>query len=78
MHPSDQETEQLMLQAGSLSMADYQRDGFSHETVTLLARIREDATGQYRSRRMSRLIARHEAELVHRKGLHGKKGIRHP
>ena len=60
MHPSDQETEQLMLQAGSLSMADYQRDGFSHETV----------------RTLQRLIARHEAELVHQEGLAWEEG--HP
>lgn len=62
-------------------MADYQRDGFSHETVrTLLARIREDATRTVPVPVdvLQRLIARHEAELVHQKGLHGKKGIRHP
>jgi hypothetical protein len=79
MHPSDQETEQLMLQAGSLSMADYQRDGFSHETVrTLLARIREDATRTVPvpADVLQRLIARHEAELVHQEGLAWEEG--HP
>lgn len=81
MHPSDQETEQLMLQAGSLSMTDYQRDGFSHESVRiLLARIREDAprTVPVPADVLQRLIARHEAELVHQEGLAWEEGYPTP
>lgn len=81
MHPSDQETEQLMLAAGSLSMADYQRDGFSHESVKeLLARMRENATRVVTvpADVLQRLIARHKAELVHQEGLAREEGYPTP
>lgn len=81
MHPSDQETEQLMIQAGSLPMADYQRDGFSHESVkAMLAQMRENATRtvQVPVDVLQRLITRHEAELVHQEGLAWEDGFLTP
>lgn len=81
MHPSDQETEQLMLAAGSLSMADYQRDGFSHESVkSMLAHMRENSTRtvQVPVDVLQRLITRHEAELVHQEGLAWENGFLTP